>query len=355
MDEQTGPRRPRGAPAVVAAVLVLAACSAGPGGPQEPAAQVPEECTTTVEQADAATDALAAAGPGDLVCLVGRGLADADLTLERSGTPEAPVVVAGSGTVLRSLTVRADHVVVKGLRTEGGSGIELAGTGLVARDNVVLDATASSGIACLPCADSTIEGNTVERTDGTGIFVEGDRITVRDNEVSGSIRIEAADADGIRFFGSGHRITGNLVRDIKDDGYARPPHTDCFQTFDNSGYATTDVVISGNTCRNVDHQCLIATAEESGEQGTVGASRGITFEGNTCDVEGAQALLIRWFPDVSVRDNVLSGPNLDRGAIFLDGSTGGRFVDNTVPDGVRPYQVDEKSRPGFEAVPDLGR
>lgn len=354
------PPRARRLAGLAVLALVATACTAGPAPTEDPGGQPSSDsapaCSSTAGDAQTADESLAAARPGDTVCLQGDGFAGAELVMTSSGTPAAPIVVSGADTVLASMSVEADHVIVQGLRTEGGSGILLTGAGLVARDNTVLDATASSGIACLPCDDATIEGNTVARTDGTGIFIEGNRITVRDNEVSESVRIDARDADGIRFFGTGHRIEGNLVRDIKDDGYARPPHTDCFQTFDNSGVATTDVVISDNICRNVDHQCLIATAEESGSQGRVGASRGIVFVGNTCDVEGSQALLIGWFPDVVVEDNVLTGPRLDRGAIFLDGSTGGRFLNNTVSIGgsddyVRPYQVDEESEPGFVAVP----
>ena len=81
----------------------------------------------------------------------------------------------------------------------------------------------------------------------------------------------------------------------------------------------------------------------------IGRSRGIEFTGNTCDAGASQAVLVEWFPDVHVQGNTLEGPALDRGAIFLYGSTGGRFADNSVPEGVRPYEVDDSSRPGFTA------
>ena len=110
---------------------------------------------------------------------------------------------------------------------------------------------------------------------------------------------------------------------------------------------TVDVVISGNVCRNVDHQCLIATAEEAGLDGSVGRSHGIVFTDNVCDVEGSQAVLVQWFPGVVVRGSTFSGPGLDRAAIFLDGSTGAGFYGNVVPPTVAAFELDESSRVGF--------
>ena len=330
---------------MVAAVLVLvvAAC----GTPTAPAAPS-DGCTVDALHPDAARAALDVASAGTTVCVGGAGLRDADLTVTRSGTPDRPVVLRGIGTVVRSVHVDADHVVVEGLTTVGGDGIVLAGAGISVRGNEVRD-SASDGISCeRRCSELVIEGNTVTGTDGSGIIVEGDRITVRDNTVSGSVRRAAGDADGIRFFGNGVVITGNTVRDIKDDGYGDdPPHTDCFQTYDNSRPPTVDAVVTGNVCRNVDHQCLIATAEESGLDGAVGRSRGIEFTDNVCDVEGSQAVLVRWFPGVTVRGNTFSGPGLDRAAIFLDGSTGAGFYDNAVPAGVAAFELDQVSRARF--------
>ena len=109
-----------------------------------------------------------------------------------------------------------------------------------------------------------------------------------------------------------------------------------------------DVVIAGNVCRNVDAQCLIATAEEAGSDGDVGRSHGIEFTGNDCEVEGSQAVLVQWFPDVVVQGNTFDGRCYDRAAIFLDGSTGGEFAGNTVPAEVVPVRGDDQSsRDGF--------
>ncbi len=329
------------------ATLLLASCTSGSDSePSPPVGAV--DCTVSAETPQEAAAALEEAAPGWTVCVTA-DLPRTDLVLERSGEEHEPIRLVAEGVTVRSLTVASeDHVVVEGFVTEGGDGIVLSGRDLVVRGNEVRGA-ALDGINCEdPCADVVIADNTVVGADGSGILVEGERITVRDNTVSGSVRRESGDADGIRFFGTDVRILDNTVTDITDEGYgADPPHTDCFQTYDNSRPPTVGAVVSGNVCRDVDHQCLIATAEEAGTSGQLGRSRGIEFTGNVCDVGGSQAVLVQWIPDVVVRSNTLTGPDLDRAAIFLDGSTGAEFFDNDVPDAVAPYQLDEASEEGF--------
>lgn len=104
----------------------------------------------------------------------------------------------------------------------------------------------------------------------------------------------------MRFYGSGHRITDNTISDISAEGYHSPPHPDCFQTLDNSKPPTFDVVISGNTCRNVDAQCLIATGDQDGNRGAPAGVPSITFAGNMCANNGAQAVNVRHWPNVVV-------------------------------------------------------
>lgn len=341
----------RAALAVVSAAVVVACTAAGQPSPP---AGTAIDCDVTATDPAAATAALEAAVPGGVVCVRGDGLRDADLLVTRSGTRDRPIVLAGDATAVRSVEVAADHVVIQGFLVAGGEGVVVAGGGVTVRDNEVRDAVLD-GISCEErCVDVSIESNTVVGTDGSGIIVEGERIAVRGNTVSGSVQRTANDADGIRFFGTGIEITGNTVSDISDDGYAEdPPHTDCFQTYDNSRLPTVGAVISGNVCRNVDHQCLIATAEESGRDDAIGRSRDIRFSDNECDVGGSQAVLVQWIPGVLVTGNTFAGPALDRAAIFLDGSTGAEFSRNVVPAGVAPHQLDETSEEGFRTdVPD---
>lgn len=305
------------------------------------------DCAVDAEGPEEVQQAMADAHGGTTICVRGDTLGETDLVVEASGTRDRPVVLAAEGAQVRSIAVRGDFVVIQGFAVVDGEGIDVRGQGLVVRANEIRGA-GQDGISCEEiCADVLVEDNAVSGTDGTGIIVEGQRITVQENLVRGSVMREAGDADGIRFFGRDIRLLRNTITDIKDDGYdGDPPHTDCFQTYDNGRLPTVDVLIAGNVCRNVDHQCLIATAEEAGDSGEVGRSSGITFTGNECAVNGSQAVLVRWFPDVAVRDNIFEGRN-DRAAYFLDGSVDGAFTGNSVPRSVRPYQLDGTSRDGF--------
>jgi Right handed beta helix region len=305
-------------------------------------------CATLITDHQQVKKSLATARPGTTVCMAGSDFGVTDLVITRSGTPTAPLRVQGDNTQVHSVRVRADHVIIEGFNTLGGDGIDAEGTNITIRNNVVVDANLD-GISCGDCTDSLIQSNTVEHADGTGIRISGANITIDANVVQDSVRINANDADGVRFFGYGHRITGNFIADIKDDGYTSPPpHTDCFQTFDNGEkLATYDVLIQGNTCTNVDHQCLIATAQEAGQAGQVGRSTHISFVDNTCDVEGSQAVLVRWFPNVEVRRNTFKGSNLSNAIVLQDESTGAWITDNSVEQDIPTFEVDSSSADGF--------
>lgn len=292
-------------------------------------ADADNECTSTVTDPRSVPAAVSTAQPGDVLCLSGDRMAGLDLRVTRSGSPESQLTLRSEDEVLlHSVTVTGNHVTLRDLDVRGGT-----------------------GISCDGCTDAVIESNTVTDADGSGILVQGERIQIRDNVIRGSRMRTTGDADGIRFFGSKIDITGNRIEDISDDGYqGEAPHTDCFQTFDNGGDTTSDVVIRDNICRRVDHQCLIATAEQSGELGLVGRSRTIEFVDNHCEVGGSQAVLVRWFPEVTVRGNTIGGPALRWGAYFSDGATDGEFSGNRLRGDFAPYAVDESSKPGFEAT-----
>lgn len=206
--------------------------------------------------------------------------------------------------------------------------------------------TQRGGITCERCQDSIIDSNTVQHVDTVGIWIDGQRITVSHNKVSDTLARDNGDADGMRFFGSGHRITENTVTDISDRGYANPPHPDCFQTYDDNSPPTFDVLIAGNTCRNVGAQCLIATGDQRGNSGAPTGVPSITFVDNTCATNGAQAVNLRRWPNVEVRDNRISGPNVTRGIIIIDDSTGCVVIGNSTDGGRPTLDIDNSSKPG---------
>jgi parallel beta-helix repeat protein len=340
---------------VIGLALIVSGCTFGqrtdsppPVGapPSIEVGPLPAECADRITEPEQVSAALEQVRPGGSVCLSGDGLADAELVMTTSGTAQQPITIVADGATVRSMEVKADYVAIQGLMLRDGDGLTMTGRGLVARNNVIYNA-AEHGLACFVCFDTLIESNTVQRADGTGIWVAGERITVRNNTVSESVLRTQNDADGIRFFGIGHQLIGNTIKDIKAGGYGgEGPHTDCFQTYDTDrDPPVSNVVIADNVCTNVDVQCLIATIDDRrrgrSEQPT------IIFERNTCAVNGAQAVLLRNFPDVVVRDNRFSGPG-DR-AVQLDGeSTGVAVIDNIVSGRMRPFEIDRRSEPGFQ-------
>ncbi|MGH3873369.1 MAG: right-handed parallel beta-helix repeat-containing protein [Pseudonocardiaceae bacterium] len=335
-------------------MLIVSGCTAAetppPGGlaPANPVGPLPAECAERITDPKRAGEAVAQARPGSLVCLSGADLRDAELEVTESGTPQQPITIVADGATIRSLRVDADFVVIEGLTMRDGDGLTMAGRGLAARHNVIYNA-AEDGLACTGCVDTVIESNTVQRADGTGIYLAGEQITVRNNTISESVLRTQGDADGIRFFGVGHRMVGNTIKDIKASGYRdEGPHTDCFQTFNTATDPPTyDIVIAGNICTNVDVQCLIATAKEGGAQSSPAGQSAIIFENNTCSVNGSQAVLLENFPHVIVRGNTFSGPS-SRAVQLGMGSTDCAVIGNTMTGGMRPFEIDGRSRPGFQ-------
>jgi parallel beta-helix repeat protein len=339
-------------PALV--VLTVSGCTSSPGEPppggpppSNQAGPLPADCPSKITDPNEASAALAQVQPGSVVCLSGDGLKDAELEVTTSGTPQQPITIVADGATMRSMNVKADYVVIQGLTLRDGDGLTMEGAGLVARNNVIYNATAD-GLSCKHCSDTIIESNTVQRADGTGIWFRGERITVRNNTVSDSILRTQGDADGIRFFGHGHRLTGNTIKDIKASGYpGEGPHTDCFQTYQSRNEIPTyDVVIADNICTNVDVQCLIATVTERGAPLPPEGQTAITFERNTCSVKGSQAVLLESFPHVIVRNNTFSGA-IHRAVLLTRGSTDCAVTGNTATGGLRLFEIDDQSKQGF--------
>jgi hypothetical protein len=120
-------------------------------------------------QSDDVRPALAAASPGNTLCFTGGNLADADVTMTRSGTAGSPIRLVANGATVENMLVTADHVLIEGFTVTDGDGILLEGTGITAQHNTIHD-TQRTGIACMPCTDSTITSNTVQHASTTGIY-----------------------------------------------------------------------------------------------------------------------------------------------------------------------------------------
>src|SRR6185437_12615470 len=198
-------------------------------------------CTLPVRSAGLLGAALVVAG------LITAGVASAgppcSYTIDNLEQARSPITLVSDGvTTIHQLHIIADHILLQGFTIVGGGELLLEGTGIVAQKNTVRD-TVRGGIICASCTDSTIESNTVTHATTAGIAISGQRITVRENVVSATVPADDGDADGVRFFGNGHRILSNVIENIPARGAAHP---DCFETFDTGHPATFDVEIIGN-------------------------------------------------------------------------------------------------------------
>lgn len=306
---------------------------------------LPTNCTHTISRASDVPSSLDAALPGDLLCFSGDDFADTELVMIRSGTTQAPIRLASDGGTVRSARITANDVTMEGFTVAGGDGVLLEGNQIAVRNNSIHD-TQQGGIGCQSCNDSIIESNTVTHVATTGIDITGQRITVDANTISNTVPRDEGDADGIRFYGNGHRITDNTIFDISADDSASAPHPDCFQTLDNDEPPTFDVVISGNTCRNVDAQCLIATGDQRGNSDAPPGIPSITFENNLCANNGAQAVDLRRWPNVQILRNIFSGPNYTRAVMISQRSTGTTVIGNTTTGNRPTVEIDDSSTPG---------
>lgn len=307
--------------------------------------QLPTNCTHTISRASDVPSSLDAARPGDLLCFSGDDFADTELVMIRSGTTQAPIRLASDGGTVRGARITANDVTMEGFTVADGDGVLLEGNQIAVRNNSIHD-TQQGGIGCQSCNDSIIESNTVTHVATTGIDITGQRITVDANTISNTVPRDEGDADGIRFYGNGHRITDNTIFDISADDSASAPHPDCFQTLDNDEPPTFDVVISGNTCRNVDAQCLIATGDQRGNSDAPPGIPSITFDNNLCANNGAQAVDLRRWPNVQILRNIFSGPNYTRAVMISQRSTGTTVIGNTTTGNRPTVEIDDSSTPG---------
>jgi hypothetical protein len=228
-----------------------------------------------------------AARAGDTVCFTGD--LPSRLTIREGGTAEAPITYSGGATTtVPGITVEADHVVVEGF---------------IARD-----------------------------ADDTGIWVSGNGITVRDNEIS-AISLTDDDVDAIRFFGDDITIARNRAHDVwANPDPDRHPHVDCMQTFAHAEPASSNVRIEGNRCEGLTSQCVMAEGPNDFEDGAsgVGESKDWVIAGNffECHAE-AQTVQLQDIHNVTFSQNTFAGTGNKAIALGAD-ATGATVTDDNV-------------------------
>lgn len=183
--------------------------------------------------------------------IVSAGTYPERITASYSGTNGALISFLASGTVAcQGFTIRGDYVRIQGFKITTlpiqASAFEIGyGTWITGKyclvENIFAYYCARGGICLRPeSAYGIVRNNRCQRNGMVGIEVHGSGHLVENNEIWGSVCIpppelpSSVDADGIRFFGSGHVFRGNTIHDInytdpENVGYT--PHIDAFQTW----------------------------------------------------------------------------------------------------------------------------
>ena len=209
------------------------------------------------------------ASPGDTVTVI-EGNYPERILVSLSGAIGAPIIFQAEGIVtMKGFTINADNITVRNFEisdTENdgtsGWGIYVQGSNCTIENNYIHDATrggilisAIDGSEDL-VANCIIRNNRLYHNSQIGVEVHGRNHIIEENEIWGTIQYHPkwtnppswVDADGIRFFGSGHIFRGNYIHDISiDDPQNIDPHIDAFQTWDDpSGEVGRDSIFENN-------------------------------------------------------------------------------------------------------------
>ncbi|HTO67165.1 MAG TPA: right-handed parallel beta-helix repeat-containing protein, partial [Bradyrhizobium sp.] len=111
----------------------------------------------------------------------------------------------------------------------------------------------------------------------------------------------------------------------------------------NAKPSTRDVVIEGNVCANVDHQCLIASASERHSSGS------LVFRNNICGNNGSQGVYLLDFPNAKILNNLFLPSIAFFGVAMRSGSANTLIANNIFLGSIGPYSADETSKSGLEA------
>jgi hypothetical protein len=177
------------------------------------------------------------------------------VTLTTSGTAGLPITFQAQGTVvMQGFTIYADYIRVIGFEITNsnisyvdGNGVGIQGRFNEIRNNYIHDLLFGEGIWLYGgenrdasfTSDNIVTGNRITHARISGILVEGVNNLIDGNDISHTLQNPpgapprvGADADGIRFFGSGHIIRRNYIHNITPEDPGNPdPHIDAFQTW----------------------------------------------------------------------------------------------------------------------------
>lgn len=178
-----------------------------------------------------------------------------------SGSPGALITFqAREKVVMQGFNVPGSYIKIDGFEITNvpgndlfnralSSGIYMSGTSSQISNNYIHVVNAAGIYLTSASSHIALISNRVVSAVEAGIFVQGNNHLIVSNDISHTVQthpgmINTADADGIRFFGSGSAFRKNYIHDITlADAGNTNPHIDAFQTWG----PCSNIVIEQNT------------------------------------------------------------------------------------------------------------
>lgn len=206
---------------------------------------------------------------GDTVIVISGNYSER-VEITRSGKPENLITLIAEGAVMtKGFTVKADYISISGFEISdtddhsvSGWGVYVLGNNCIIENNYIHNATRGGILIDNLTSDDGISNNCIIQDNRlyhnsqSGIEVHGRNHLIEGNEIWGTIQYHPkwvnppswVDADGIRFFGSGHIFRQNYIHNISIDQEENiNPHIDAFQTWDNEdGQVGSDSIFEQN-------------------------------------------------------------------------------------------------------------
>lgn len=226
----------------------------------------------------------------------------AGIALQADPNAASTPVVQGFDIGASNVTVNGFEITFQNNNTPAGTGLHIHDSaGVIVENNYIHD-VCHEGIYMEPTASNVQAlNNKVVHAQMAGILIDGTGNLVQGNEIWGTYQHPSvlggiyavctndggsyADADAIRFFGTNHIIRSNYAHDIEFDfdNFALPnpnPHTDCFQTWGESGESTSNILIDRNWCVWPSNGSLGTQDEVSSIEALEGPVGNITYQNN---------------------------------------------------------------------------
>ncbi|MDR3575115.1 MAG: choice-of-anchor Q domain-containing protein [Anaerolineaceae bacterium] len=307
---------------------------------------------------------------GDTVFVAAGDYPEQRVEISKSGSAGNPITYQAEGKVTQHGGFRinsADYIGIKGFDitdtlngsspiAEDGAGIFVVGKYCDLENNyihlTVWDGIYLQGTTPNPTLSSNciVRNNRLYEDENAGIEVHGQNHLVEGNEIWGTVQYspkllnppDYVDADGIRFFGSGHIFRKNYIHDIlygppginpAINDYNNDPHIDCFQTFntDIQHEVASNILFEQNICIDLDANTKLGIGGKAFQQEN--SSKNFIIRNNLIEAHG-----IAQFTDatnISIINNTFIGSSNFNGA---DGIYLTRVANAVIENNIFAYQ-----------------